>query len=329
MISTVDTFRAEEEFYSKPFYLSYSGLNKLLFSPRVFYNQYILRVKEEKMDSHLIEGKLIHTLILEKEKFNEQFIITPGKLPSDTNKFIIDQLFEYVRQTGDFDTPLEEHQEMIIELMVKANHYQALKTDAQRIEKMCTLENDAYFLFLKQQTGKTLIDTETYEKCLSFVEEMTQDKDIAQALQLNPVPSMQIFNEHYLTCPTDIENIHLKGFLDRLILDPDHKMAIIPDVKTTAKPIDKFTDTIEYFRYHNQAAIYARLAKCHIPEDWTVQFKFVVIDGFKQTYVFDVSDNTLNYWDQLLSNDLERFAYHYTQKNYSKPYELLKRRLIL
>ena len=32
----------EQEFYSKPLYLSYSGLNKLLFSPKLYYKHYIL-----------------------------------------------------------------------------------------------------------------------------------------------------------------------------------------------------------------------------------------------------------------------------------------------
>ena len=48
----------EKEFYDKEFSFSYSSLNKLLFSPSLFYKDYILKEREIKTDRHLIEGKL-------------------------------------------------------------------------------------------------------------------------------------------------------------------------------------------------------------------------------------------------------------------------------
>ena len=60
----------EEEFYNKDFKFSYSSLNKLLFSPSLFYKDYILKEREEKTDKHLIEGKLLHLLLLQPEKLH-------------------------------------------------------------------------------------------------------------------------------------------------------------------------------------------------------------------------------------------------------------------
>ena len=51
---------AEEAFYAKEYNFSYSSLNKLLFSPKVFYKQYVLKQREEKMESYLIDGKVVH-----------------------------------------------------------------------------------------------------------------------------------------------------------------------------------------------------------------------------------------------------------------------------
>ena len=61
----------ENDFYSKKFYFSYSSLNKLLWNPVVFHSMYILGIKEEKVDQHLVQGKIIHALLLEEENFNE------------------------------------------------------------------------------------------------------------------------------------------------------------------------------------------------------------------------------------------------------------------
>ena len=61
MIQTIKTPQElEKEFYSKPLYLSYSGLNKLLFSPKLYYKHYVLQQREEKLESYLIDGKVIH-----------------------------------------------------------------------------------------------------------------------------------------------------------------------------------------------------------------------------------------------------------------------------
>ena len=65
----------EKEFYSKRFEFSYSSLNKLMWNPAVFHQLYVLGLKEEKTDAHLVNGKIIHALLLEPEKFLDNFIV--------------------------------------------------------------------------------------------------------------------------------------------------------------------------------------------------------------------------------------------------------------
>ena len=63
----------EKEFYSKPFSFSYSSLNKLLWNPQAFYQTYVLGNREERTDAHLVNGKIIHALLLEESKFPNSF----------------------------------------------------------------------------------------------------------------------------------------------------------------------------------------------------------------------------------------------------------------
>ena len=60
--------KKEKEFKKKynnnEFNFSYSSLNRLSFSPKLFYKDYILKIREIKTDKHLIEGKLLHLLLL-------------------------------------------------------------------------------------------------------------------------------------------------------------------------------------------------------------------------------------------------------------------------
>ena len=88
----------EDEFYSKEFKFSYSSLNRLLFSPKLFYKDYILKEREIKTDKHLIEGKLLHLMLLQPEKLNDEFSIVPGKIPSDNVRKVLNQLADFQKK---------------------------------------------------------------------------------------------------------------------------------------------------------------------------------------------------------------------------------------
>ncbi len=79
----------EEEFFSKPFLMSYSGLNRLLFSPSLFYNHYILGQKEDVNDRNMIEGKLIHCLLLNPDNFDNEFVVSVQDTPSDNPRTLL------------------------------------------------------------------------------------------------------------------------------------------------------------------------------------------------------------------------------------------------
>src|ERR1039458_6238553 len=91
----MDRITMEEKFYSKEFYFSYSGLNKLLFSPRAWYKHYVLEEREEKLDSYLIGGKVVHALLLlTEERFKEHFMILPGNLPTGNTRIVVDKVYK-------------------------------------------------------------------------------------------------------------------------------------------------------------------------------------------------------------------------------------------
>ena len=86
----------EEQFYANDkFCFSYSSLNRLLFSPSLFYKDYILKDKEIKTDKYLVEGKLVHCLVFEPESLKDKFSIVPGKAPSDNIRKVLKNLTLY------------------------------------------------------------------------------------------------------------------------------------------------------------------------------------------------------------------------------------------
>jgi hypothetical protein len=181
-------FAAEEEFYSKPFYFSYSSLSKLLWNPSVFHSIYIMKIKPETIDKEsLIKGKLIHLLILEPDTFEDKYIVTNNKFPSENIKKVVDTIYykhRLLNEQGIIRFELNEYKDEILEVLKEIDLYQTFKTDQQRIDKVITEETLSYWSFLKKKEGKELITEETYNYCNEVVTILKADQNFCKTTGL-------------------------------------------------------------------------------------------------------------------------------------------------
>lgn len=320
----------EGQFYTKPFEFSYSSLNKLLWNPVVFYQLYVLGNKEERVDAHLVHGKLIHGLLLEPEKFNDQFIVSLDNLPTGNTRTVIDRVYAHhveLAKNGDQRENLGDYQNAILDVLVDMNLHQSLKTDAQRLDKIFTLEAINYWNFLKAKGNKTLIDQASYDFCNNAVELIKTDKAICKLIGCNPseFDNIEVLNELHLSCKINEKPFGLKGIVDNLVIDHDKKILYINDVKTTSKDLKDFPESVEYYNYGLQAAIYTSLVVTKyshlIDQEYDLKFNFVVIDKNYSVYPFEVSQQTLNLWLTKLEESLSKAEWHYINKRYDLPYE--------
>ena len=150
----------EEEFYNSDYKFSYSSLNKLLFSPSLFYKDYILQEREIKTDRHLIEGKLIHCLLFEPENLKEKFNVVPGKTPSDNVRKVLKDMTLYTDEKN-----LDKVEDFVVlDSLKHMNLYQSLKADEARIAKIKTEDHKAYWEFLSNPIVD-VVDNDTLERC--------------------------------------------------------------------------------------------------------------------------------------------------------------------
>ena len=316
-------------FYDKPFKFSYSSLNKLMFSPAVFYQLYVMGIKEEKLESYLVQGKIIHALLLEEKKFNDQFIISPTTLPTSSLRTVVDRVYGLhlaQKQLGGKGENLQDYETQILEVMKDMNYFQNLKTDQQRIDKIITPDANIYWSFLVLKGDKTLIDQESYDFCKSAVDIIKVDPKICELICCNQTDfdNKEVYNELYLECELAQLPFGLKGILDNLVIDHDKKTIFVNDIKTTSKDLKDFKETVDYYAYWLQASIYMHLVVTNfellIKSGYQVKFHFVVIDRMFQVYPFYVTDQTLIEWDNRFMNCLEQANWHYTNKDYSLPH---------
>jgi len=328
----------EKDFYSKPFNFSYSSLNKLLWNPQAFYQMYVLGNREEKTESYLVNGKIIHALLLEADKFNDQFIVSPANLPTGNTRTVIDRVFSHATElhaNGDQRTELTEFSDAVLDVLKDINLHQALKTDQQRIDKMYTAEAMNYWEFLKSKGNKTLIDQETYDFCKTGVDLIKMNKQVCDLLgcNTNDFSNKEIFNELPIECNINSKSFGLKGIVDNLVIDHDKRIIFINDIKTTSKDLKDFHESIDFYNYWMQAAIYSTIIAIKfinlIDSGYQLKFHFVVIDKVYQVYPFPVSDNTMNTWFGKLTDVLEKANWHYTNKNYELPYDFATGNVVL
>ena len=315
----------ENKFYSGNFNFSYTSLNKLLFSPRLFYKDYILKEREPRTDKHLVEGKLLHLMFLQPEELHNEFSITPGKIPSDNVRKVLQNIMLYSDATE-----LSLVDDMVIaDSLKEVNLYQSMKDVEKRIAKVRTTECEDYFAFKASIGNKDVIDNDMLAKAIERVKLLKANPSVMELMdhevtdfEMDPV---EIHNEKYLECELKNYKFGLKGFVDRYTIDHDKKEITIIDLKTTSKGIEKFAETVDFYNYWMQAVIYITLVIKNCEEkvsNYKINFKFVVIDNYDQIYVFDVSDNTKQNWYVNFETEMLKIAdYHYTNRDYSLPYE--------
>lgn len=345
MMNKEEVLEKESAFYSTPFKFSYSSLNRLLYAPSLFYKEYVLKEKEIKNDQHLIEGKLIHYLMLDTTSFEDKFILASGSLPSDNVKTVVDVVYQVVNPTEEDE--LNNYEDVILITLKQINLFQKFvddkkadkdgvkKTgDQKRLDKILTPEAIEYFNFLKKKGSRDIIDQSTLDRCSEVVGILKDNQKVRQLLGLDLIhdgTNIGIYNEIEL----DIEGnpVGLKGIIDNMVVDAINKKVTINDLKTSSKSIQDFPESVTYWKYSLQAAIYLTLAKHFlkdvIDDSWSFEFNFIVIDKYNQVYPFKVSHATmLDYLDEL-GIALNQARWHYENRNYSLPYEFINHEILL
>jgi PD-(D/E)XK nuclease superfamily len=333
MIQTLTGSNELDAFYKDKFYFSYSSISKLLFSPAAFYNHYVLKQREDVVAPHLVSGRVLHCLLFEPEKYDDNFISMPGKIPTDSQRKIIDNIFRKYLDINNNALSLVDFSDDILTELLTANLYQSLKTDLQRTEKILTEENKNYFTFLIDSQDKTIVDEPTLNNCKSGVEALKSNEEVRSLLQLDKSEE-DVHIESYSELPIEANVEHLpfgfKGILDNVVIDKESKTIFINDLKTTGKPLVDFPESVQYYKYWVQAMVYVKLTYDKFLKDlpdlneWNLYFTFIVIDKYNQVYPFQVSMETMTIWQQDFEELTDILKYHYEKKEFKLPYELAK-----
>lgn len=304
--------------------LSYSGLSKLLYSPKLFYNHYILGEREDSIDAWAVEGNLFDCLLTDKANFDNRFAVVPGVIPTENTKKLVYKIFKE-RSDDSPSTDLYVYRDDVLEALRQMNLHQALKTDEQRLDKVLTEDAKNYFKFLCESERKIVIDNETLERNQNRVDLVLSNQRAVERMYLANVPAgIEVLQQPYLQADTkDKYGFNLRGIADRIIIDHNSKTLTIFDIKTSSKTVsDFYPDTYNFYNYNLQAAMYTYLISADSKfSEYDVQFEFFVIDKYDQFAFFKLSDEALRENHRNLEHALNVAKYHISNFDYSLPFQ--------
>jgi hypothetical protein len=336
-LDIVERLRLEEEFFAQPYMMSYSGLNKLAYSPGAFYQHYVLKQRDDTVDKAAAEGKLLHCKILNPEEFDKEFIILPDTFPSDNPKKVLDKLFVKLKSENpdlaSIPLPLilsePSVHDMIMELLQEENLYQSLKTDGQRLDKMLTEKNISYLQFLILSGSRTIVDQAMVTFADRAKDAFMARKNVREIMALDDFSTarVKVFNEISIASFPEQYSFGLRGIIDNLVIDHDNKVIRINDLKKSSKALNNFQDSIEYYKYWIQAAMYYKLLLSNretgFSVDYPIEFRFIVIDPYMHIGVLKVSDATMDKWLDDTNALLKVAKFHFDSRDFSLPHEFL------
>lgn len=339
----------EAEFYAREFNVSYSSLTLLLSSPVQFYKDYVLKQKEIKDEKYFSKGKIIHYLMLDDGSFDDNFILATEGIPSDNTRDVINRvLATHYLEEGTGET-LKDYSAVVIEILKEMKLHQALVDDKKpdkdgnqltgdekRLNKVIDEKSEEYFQFMLKKGNRQIIDANMLAECMATAEILKANKEICELLGLNlegTDPNYGVYNELYHKMNAEWLPFGIHGILDNMVVDIAKKTVRVNDLKTTSKSISEFEESVHFYKYWIQAAIYKMLAadflKDVLDETWKIEVRFIVVDKYNQCYPFRVSDESMMTWGANTHTALDQFAYHYTNREYSLPYEFLAGEVLL
>ena len=125
----------------------------------------------------------------------------------------------------------------------------------------------------------------------------------------------------------------IKGIIDNLVIDHEKKVIFINDLKTTSKELRDFRESIDYYSYWMQAAMYSAIVYGNFIKDkypdYNMQFHFIVIDKNLQAYAFPVSQYTSNAWLMKLDDSFKIADYHLSNNKFNLPYDFCTKKVVL
>jgi hypothetical protein len=297
-------------------------------NPRLF-RKFLDGQLDETTSKSFEIGTLIHEELLEPGKLDIVPSDTPGPKTQDIIDALWDRLYANVDETGIIELELDSLSPETWEAVIPADFYPkyTLQTKINRVVR----EGGMYWKALYSTQGKKIVDPATYHIVQGCIESIKLNEVADQLIckdGFGHADEAMAETEITFDLPWEAENemevtIPIKAKIDRILMNHKEKTITLVDLKTTAKPLGRFEETLAIYRYYRQLAWYRMCLQTAYP-DYQVTDCYIVAVQTNKEYpaeAFKIDESYLRQGVLEYEALLDRIAFHMSRNNWGNSME--------
>lgn len=226
-------------------------------------------------------GSVVDTLITGSlEEFNQRFLVLDVKV-TDGGIDTCNKLMEMSLPYAFFE---EIPEETVSAAAKEAGFWKADKWDKVRYREVLKTGNIAeYYNAMRNDDGKTVISTDTYNDALNMVRAL-RESPATSGYFANDDPFSPVRRYYQLKFKAVCEEVGYRCMMDLLVVDYEKKIIYPCDLKTMGMSEWNFESNFMKFHYYIQARLYWRILRANLNNDPYFKdfkledFRFIVVN---------------------------------------------------
>lgn len=294
-VKTETTYRAIEMNSS-------SSLKEFSLDRKKYYKKYILGEKTEDKDTQAaITGRVVETLLLEPEEFDNRFYMSScAKAPTGLMLDFVNALYSHTASATNENGQITKNFEDIAKDAYVDSGFK-IKFDAV-LGKFAGSDAEIYYneLRIVKAKGLTVITTEDVTNAERIVTELKTNFVTKEVVNLVNSTRWEVFNQVQIE-GYEVDGIKFKSMIDKLVIDHDKMTVQVYDLKCVWAVENFFEEYYLYRRAYIQAYLYWTACNKLIEEldiiDYYVEYpKFIVCDStnYLNPLIYELSTEDVN-----------------------------------
>tara|TARA_R110002020_G_scaffold229316_5_gene440062 strand:- start:370 stop:1395 length:1026 start_codon:yes stop_codon:yes gene_type:complete len=304
-------------------HLSHSSLSALSVSP-----QYFLKYKRRELDrdSKAFDlGSAIHCYMFEFTAFHNRYVISPSNPVGGMMGIFIESYVEAEDTMINENMPEKLKLDGYLTLHELCYDKSGFKTALETVlKKFNSDENQAYYKFLKENLGKTVLSQDDMNTILACHASILKHEKATSLIFPGTGDRKPEFEISWIYKKVDVKSI-----IDNLILDVENKKVYIVDLKTTSKSVYNFERSYNTYGYYRQMAIYKLAVHSYLEklginlQDYDISSYIVVVQttGLHECVVYKPDSLDLSIGIDEFDGLVHKYKWHVNNDQWDFPME--------
>jgi hypothetical protein len=294
MIKGVNKTKEEAKYRAIPVDSS-SSLKDFSMDRRKYYKKHYLREKvEEKENLATNMGKLVETLLLEPEEFDNRFYMSSTvSVPTGLMLEFVEALYKITDAAADGFGVVARPMEEMVDEAYKASGFKISKE--QVVGKFLGSSAEIYYREIREVRSKNLIviTSQDITNAEKIVEELRNNEFTSDIINRVSDDRYTVLNQFKIESYY-VDGHEFKSMLDKVILDKEENKAYIYDLKCVWSVENFFNDYYLYRRAYIQGLLYFRAVNYLSQQEDSILF------GYNVEFLKFIVCDSINYYSPLI-----------------------------